>query len=123
MFFVTKKKYNALLEQYKGVRLEYDRLASSFYAITKASTKKPKAKKRIVKAKAKGKQATVTKDVLGCLVGGKVYTVDGAWEETYNYALGLSKKQVANALVFLERKNKLVRVSYGRYAIKQRKAA
>jgi hypothetical protein len=123
MFFVTKKKYDALLEQYKGVRLEYDRLASSFYAITKANTLKPKAKKRTVKAKRKAKEAIITKEVLNCLMGGKVYTVDGAWEETKKFANGLSKKQVANALVFLERKGKLVRVSFGRYAIKQRKAA
>lgn len=116
MFFVTKKKYDAL-------EAAYNKLVDNLNQLRKPA----KAKQSQPKMKARKKRAKpafgVCKDVLDCMAFGVTYDTDKMWREIKQYGCKYSRKQVHNAMLRLEKTGKISRVKFGCYAVNGRKTA
>lgn len=120
MFFVTKKKYDALEASYKNLQDHFNALMRSCSVKEKAKQSQPKKKGRKKRAKP---IFGICRDVMDCMASGVTYDTDKMWREIKQYGCKYSRKQVHNAMLRLERTGKISRVKFGHYAVNGRKTA
>ena len=120
MFFVTKKKYDALLEAYRIARADYTELEKAY---SRMLNKTPSAAQKKKKPKKRSYHAYVSDAVFKALPNGFAFDTDIAWKATKREGVSLTRKQVHNALLRLERLKKIERVEFGLYEVKTKKAA